>query len=141
DYNGHLNMAFYNVIFDRGVDHIFDYLDIGEAYARSGVGSGFIVQAHVQYLQELSLHDEVEVHFQLLDYDKKRLHFIEQLFHREQGYLAATSEQLGIHVDMQTRRATAFPDPVLEKLAELSTVHSKVPTPAQAGQLVRIKKP
>ena len=24
DYNGHLNMAFYNVIFDRAVDHFYD---------------------------------------------------------------------------------------------------------------------
>ena len=41
DYNGHLNMAYYNVIFDHGVDHFYDLLNVGEAYASSGVGSCF----------------------------------------------------------------------------------------------------
>ena len=77
DYNGHLNMAFYNVLFDHGVDHVYDHIGIGEAYTRSGAGSCFTLEVHVHYLNELALGDEVEVHFRLLDFDHKRLHFFE----------------------------------------------------------------
>ena len=141
DYNGHLNMAFYNVIFDRGVDHVYDHLGIGETYAASGAGSCFTMEVHVHYLQELSLGDEVEVHFQLLDFDHKRVHFFEQLYHRQQGYLAATSEQIGMHVDMTSRRSAPFPEPVQDQLAALHRAHMGLEIPPQVGHVIGIKKP
>ena len=70
DYNGHLNMAFYNVIFDRAVDHFYDLLGVGAQYAGSGAGSCFTMEIHVHYLNEVSLDDELELHLQLLDYDQ-----------------------------------------------------------------------
>ena len=139
DYNGHLNMAFYNVIFDKGVDHVYDQLGIGEAYARSGDGSCFTLEAHLHYLQELSLNDEIEVHFQLLDYDHKRLHFFEQMYHKQAGYLAATSEQIAIHVDMHSRKAAPFPDDVLAAIKDLHACHAKLEIPIQVGHVIQIK--
>ena len=97
DYNGHLNMAFYNVIFDRAVDYFYDLLGVGAQYAGSGAGSCFTMEIHVHYLNEVSLDDELELHLQLLDYDSKRLHYFQQMYQKEQGYLAATSEQLALH--------------------------------------------
>ncbi|XOV82268.1 MAG: thioesterase family protein [bacterium] len=140
DYNGHLNMAFYNVIFDRGVDHVYDLLGIGAAYAQSGEGSCFTMEVHLHYLSELALGDKVSVHFQLLDYDSKRVHFFEQLYHREAGYLAATSEQIGLHVDMQTRRSAPFPAHVLDKLARLQQAHNTLAVPPQVGHVMRIRR-
>ncbi|MCR9262005.1 MAG: thioesterase family protein [Pseudomonadaceae bacterium] len=140
DYNGHLNMAFYNVIFDRGVDHVYDLLGIGAAYAQSGQGSCFTMEVHLNYLSELSLGDRVFVHFQLLDYDSKRVHFFEQLYHQAEGYLAATSEQIGMHVDMQTRRSAPFPDPVIESLEQLKQAHSGLAVPPQVGHVIAIPK-
>ena len=140
DYNGHLNMAFYNVIFDRGIDHLYDYLGVGEAYARSGVGSCFVLEAHVHYLQELSLGDEVEVHLQLVDHDNKRLHTIEQLYHKRDGYLAATSEQMSLHIDMQTRRSADFPEQVREKLAAMAAGHQQIELPQQVGHRIGIPR-
>jgi len=140
DYNGHLNMAFYNVIFDKGVDHVYDQLGIGEDYARSGEGSCFTLEVHLHYLQELSLNDEIEVHFQLLDYDHKRLHFFEQMYHKKAGYLAATSEQIAMHVDMRSRRAAPFPDAILANIKSLHESHTRLDTPAQVGHVIQIKR-
>ena len=138
DYNGHLNMAFYNVIFDKGVDYVYDHLGIGEAYAQSGVGSCFTLEVHVHYIQELSLDDEVEVHFQLINFDHKRIHFFEQMYHRDKGYLASTSEQIGMHVDMQSRRSAPFPKDVLEKLEEMQQAHEAITLPPQVGHKISI---
>ena len=140
DYNGHLNMAYYSVIFDHGVDHVYDFLGIGEDYAKSGVGSCFTMEVHIHYLSELSLNDPVEVHWQLLDYDHKRLHFFESMYHAQEGYLAATSEQIGMHVDMQTRRSAPFPDDVLKKLEALKNAHQELNVPEQVGHVIGIKK-
>ena len=141
DYNGHLNMAFYNVIFDHGVDHVYDFLGIGAAYAEAGIGSCFTMEVHVHYLNELSLGDQVEVHFQLLDYDHKRLHFFEQLYHKREGFLAATSEQIGMHIDMQTRKSAPFPDAVLAKLEALKAAHADLAIPPQVGHVIGIPAP
>ncbi len=140
DYNGHLNMAFYNVLFDHGVDHVYDHLGIGEAYTRSGAGSCFTLEVHVHYLNELALGDEVEVHFRLLDFDHKRLHFFEELYHRKEGYLAATSEQLAMHVDMQSRRSAPFPDAAQAAIEALHAAHGGLAVPAQVGHRIGITR-
>jgi acyl-CoA thioester hydrolase len=140
DYNGHLNMAFYNVIFDRAVDHFYDLLGVGAKYAESGAGSCFTMEAHVHYLNEVSLDDELELHLQLLDYDSKRLHYFQQMYQKEQGYLAATSEQLALHVDLNTRRSGEFPQHVLDKLDAMANAHLRLVTPTQVGNRIGIKR-
>ena len=37
DYNGHLNMAYYNVLFDRAIDELWLELEIGRASCRERV--------------------------------------------------------------------------------------------------------
>src|SRR5215470_13452018 len=118
DYNGHLNMAYYNVLFDRAVDEAFELLGCGHDYVQRGF-STFTAEVHVRYLRELHAGDPVRVTFQLLDYDAKRMHFFEQLFHASDGWVAATSENLSLHVDMKSRKTAAFPQEITARLAEM----------------------
>jgi acyl-CoA thioester hydrolase len=140
DYNGHLNMAFYNVIFDHGVDYLYDYLGIGKEYTESGIGSCFTLEAHVHYLNELSLGDEVGVKLQLVNYDSKRIHIFEEMYNLNEGYLAATSEQIGMHIDMKTRKSSALPSEVQVLLEKIMIKHSVLPTPEQLGHQIGIKQ-
>lgn len=140
DYNGHLNMAFYNVLFDRGVDHLYDALGIGESYVQNGNGSCFTLEVHVNYLDELTLNDQVSVALQLIDFDIKRLHYFLTMTNTRTGQLAATSENLALHVDMSTRRSARLPEATLEKLGELHKAHAKLPRPDQLGQVIGIRK-
>ena len=103
DYNGHMNMAYYSLLFDQALDHVFDLLGIGAAYVRDQQGSCFTMEAHITYLQEVKLGDRLRIEFQLLDWDSKRLHYFERMYHAGDGYLAATSEQICMHVDMRSR--------------------------------------
>src|SRR5207302_2499477 len=72
DYNGHLNMAYYNVLFDRAVDEAFELIGIGPAYLAKRRCSTFTAEVHLRYLRELRGSDTVRVTFQLLAYDAKR---------------------------------------------------------------------
>ena len=83
DYNGHLNMAYYNVLFDRAVDEAFELLGCGARLRARTAASCFTAEVHVRYLRELHAGDPVRVTFQLLDYDAKRMHYFEQLFHAD----------------------------------------------------------
>ena len=85
DYNGHLNMAYYNVLFDRAVDEAFELLGCGIDYVKRRRHSCFTAEVHVRYLRELNAGDPVQVTFQLLDYDAKRMHYFEQLFHADEA--------------------------------------------------------
>lgn len=140
DYNGHMNMAFYHVAFDRALDHVYDLLGVGESYTSSGAGSCFTVEVHVAYLRELVRDDPIRVEFQLLDADAKRLHYFEHMYHGREGYLAATSEQMAVHVDMTTRRSAPFPDAVLGRIDALAAAHRGLPRPDQAGHVIGIPR-
>ena len=129
DYNGHLNMAYYNVLFDRAVDEVYELLDLGLAYVRTTKHSTFTAEVHVRYLRELLVDAPVRVTFQLLAYDTKRLHYFEQLFHAEEGWLSATSENMALNVNMVAKKTAAFPDNVMERLALMRAAHGKLPVP------------
>lgn len=140
DYNGHMNMAFYNVAFDRALDHVYDLLGIGAEYVRTGRGSCFTAEVHVNYVQELMRDDPIRVTFQLLDWDSKRLHFFESMYHGAEGYLAATSEQLALHVDMGTRRTAPFPPDVQARLNDLMAAHQGIARAPQVGRVMGIRR-
>ena len=85
DYNGHLNMAYYNVMFDRAIDELWLKLGIGPAYMKARHGSTFTAECHVRYLREIHLGDPVQVSILLVGADEKRLHTFEELRHAERG--------------------------------------------------------
>ena len=129
DYNGHLNMAYYNVLFDRAVDEVFELLGCGADYVKKGF-STFTAEVHVRYLRELHEGDPVRVTFQLLEYDHKRMHYFEQLFHAEEGWVSATSENMSLHVDMTAKKVAPFPPEVVRRLL---ADESLARTTAEAG--------
>jgi acyl-CoA thioester hydrolase len=136
DYNGHLNMAYYNVLFDRTVDEAYELIGIGSDYVSDRKHSLYTAEVHLRYLRELHAGDPVRVTFQLLEFDGKRLHTFEQLFHAEDGWVAATSENMSLHVDMAVRKAAAFPAEVARRLAEMKASHSRLPRPEAAGRRI-----
>ena len=136
DYNGHLNMAYYNVLFDRALDETYELIGVGAEYVKCRRQSIFTAEVHLRYLRELHAGDPVRVTFQLIDFDAKRLHYFEQLFHAADGWVSATSENLSLHVDMESRRTAAFPDDVVARLAEMKASHALLPLPQDAGRRI-----
>src|SRR5471032_1770141 len=136
DYNGHLNMAYYNVLFDRAVDETYELVGVGADYVANRRQSVFTAEVHVRYLRELHAGDPVRVTFQLLDYDAKRLHYFEQLFHAEEGWVSATSENLSLHVDMAAKKTAPFPVDVTRRLIQMKASHGQLPRPEAAGRSV-----
>ena len=136
DYNGHLNMAYYHVLFDRAVDETYELIGAGADYVASRGKSIFTAEVHVRYLRELHADDPVRVTLQLINYDAKRLHYFEQLFHAVDGWVSATSENLSLHVDMKSRKAAAFPHEVAARLAEMKASHGLLPVPEAAGRRI-----
>lgn len=140
DYNGHLNMAYYNVLFDRCTDEAFAMFGLGQEYVETRNASFYTMEVHITYLRELMLDAPIRLTLQLLDFDAKRCHIFVQMYHAEQGYLAATSEMIFMHVDMIKKRAASFPDDVLVGIKAMHEAHSRLPIPPQVGHVIGIRR-
>ncbi len=136
DYNGHLNMAYYNVLFDRAVDEAYELLGCGLAYLEQTRHSTFTAEVHIRYLRELHAGDPVRVTFQLLDFDAKRIYYFEQLFHAQEGWLSATSENMTLHVDMTAKKTAPFPNFLVARLARMKAAHAHLPVPDGVGRRI-----
>ena len=136
DYNGHLNVAYYNVLFDRAVDELYELLGLGPDYLKQHKHSTMVAEMHVRYLREVHETTPVKVAVQLLDYDAKRIHLFEQLVHAEEGWISATSENMTLHVDMTAKKVAPFPASVMQALARVKEAHARLPQPDGAGRRV-----
>ena len=87
DYNGHLNMAYYNVLFDRGIDQMWLEFGIGPDYLKARNHSTFTVECHIRYLREIHLGDPVRVSIHVIAADEKRIHTFEELRHVTEGWI------------------------------------------------------
>ena len=139
DYNGHLNMAYYSVLFDRSVDDAFDLIGVGASYARERQHTTYTGEVHICYVRELHLEHRVYARFQLLDCDEKRLHIFQELYHVD-GWLAATAESLALHVDMSGPRVAPFPPDIHERVETMFGAHKSLPRPERAGRTIGIKR-
>ena len=140
DYNGHMNVAYYNLAFDHAVDQLFDLIDIGVDYAKRTNQSTFVAESRVNYIQEVIEGDPLSFTLQLLDWDQKRLHYFIRMYHGTDGYLVATSEQLSLHVDLSTRRTSPLPAAVQQRLAAMMASHGDLERPEQVGRTMGIRR-
>ena len=140
DSNGHMNVGYYTLLFDKALDLPWARLGIySELILRTGKSS-FALESHITYKQELKEGDPLAFEFQLLDFDAKRIHYFLRMSHAERDYLAATCEQISICVDMHTRRSTAWPETSLGLISALHATHQSRPRPPEAGRVIGIKK-
>src|ERR1700719_3151444 len=136
DYNGHLNMAYYNVMFDRAIDELWLQLGIGPGYMKERHGSTFTAECHVRYLREIHLGDPVQVSILLVAADEKRLHTFEELRHATEGWSSATSENMTIHIDMTARKTAPFPQDIRARIEAVTKAHSGLPRPEGIGRKI-----
>jgi acyl-CoA thioester hydrolase len=140
DYNGHLNMAYYHVLFDRAADECFEVFGLGPVYVRATGSSFYTLEAHVTYLRELHSGDPVRVTTQILDSDGKRVHYAQEMFHGGEGYRACVSENIVMHVDTRAGRSSPFPDEVRARIEAMREAHRDLPVPKEVGHRIGIPK-
>lgn len=139
DYNGHMNMAYYNVIFDRGADDVFEFMGMGPDYARERKFTTYTAEVHVCYVRELHLGDRVTVTTLIVDNDDKRTHFYQEIIHSD-GWLAATSEVLALHIDMAGPKVAPYPPDIRARIDALRAAHAALPRPERGGRSIGIRR-
>ena len=110
DYNNHMNMAYYVLIFDQIWEIILEKFKMGEQSAKSTKMSTMVVETHTTYNNEVKEGDEVEINLTFFDHDKKRLHFKMEMIEKSSKKLSATLEMLSLYIDLNKRRVAEFED-------------------------------
>ncbi len=140
DYNGHMNVAFYVHAFDLASDEVFDFLGAGASSARERAMGPFSMQNQVCYLREVMEGTPLSFTYRMLDHDHKRVHFFMEMFNAEEGYLAATMEQLTMNVDLEKRASAGYTAEVLERIERLFALHKDLERPPQVGAAIGIRR-
>jgi acyl-CoA thioester hydrolase len=140
DYNGHFNMAYYNVLFDRDSDVGLTLVGLGPAYVQKTGNSYFTLEAHISYLRELNAHDQIWIATQILDFDSKRLHYVQMMHQAKEGWLACVTENIVMHVDLKSKKSSPFPADVLEKIKIAHEAHKSLNIPLQVGHKIGIPR-
>ena len=140
DRNGHMNAGYYSVVFDLALDPMAGMYSLSWEDVKRSNMSMFVLESHVFYYREAMAGDPLVFDWQLLDYDEKRFHYFVNMRHAERGDLLATSEQIAIYVDLNTRRPTTWPTETMERFAATLAVHSEKPRPTEAGHVIGIRR-
>jgi acyl-CoA thioester hydrolase len=139
DQNGHMNVAYYVLAFDRATDTLYDRLGIGWSILDDG-RSVFTLAMNVDYLAEVVAGERVAIESRLLDCDAKRLHGFHEMRRERDGAVAATNEFVALHVSMATRRGAPLPAAVAALAVAMKTAHATLPRPPQVGRALGLAR-
>lgn len=134
DYNGHMNEAYYVLVFSEATDTLIDHLGFDAACRAVSGRTVYTAEAHVTYRREVGVGQPLRVTSQILDLDARRVH----LFHR---MLGGESETLASHelvtlcVDTGSKRVVPWPEAVFDGWTALFEAQRATPRPEEAGRV------
>ena len=108
DYNNHMNMAYYVLVFDQVWEVMLEKFKMGENSAKTNKMSTMVVETHTTYNNEVKEGEEVEINLTFFDHDKKRLHYKMEMIEKSSQKLSATLEMLSLYIDLNKRKVSEF---------------------------------
>jgi acyl-CoA thioester hydrolase len=108
DYNNHMNLSYYILLFDMGAEQILSKFHMGEHSAKTTKKSTMVVETHTTYNNEVKEGEEVEINLSYFDHDKKRLHYKLEMYEKNKKTLSATTEVLALYIDLNFRKVSKF---------------------------------
>lgn len=140
DYNGHMNVAFYVLIFDHATDEFLKEIGMNEDLRNETGSSVFVAEAHVTYDNEVMEGERVYVTSQVLDHDEKRLHLFHTMYNAKDNSLCATNELMILQVNLNTRKVGPFIDHVQTRIGDIYKDHQTLAVPDKKGRVIGIRR-
>ena len=141
DINDHMNVAYYVLAFDQGVDALWQRFGLTDEYIERHHSSTFAVESHVTWQREIGEGDSYVLTSQILAYDRKRIHQFMRMYHATERYLCATAEWMNLHVDMRVRRVAPWPGDILDNIRDYVRAQGDWPWPSEACLRMRVPDP
>jgi acyl-CoA thioester hydrolase len=136
DSNGHMNLAYYVVVFDLATDKFYEDIGFGTTYRAATGNSSFVAETHTVYEREVHVGDRLQIRTWLLGADSKRVHYFHEMFHADSGERSAVQELMALHIDMNVRKVAAMPPDLVASLAALVARYAPAELPKGAGRRI-----
>ena len=141
DYNGHMNVAYYTLAFDKALDFFFeDVLGIGPSFVEKNKEGPFALKASYNYFSELLEEEIFFVDISILDFDSKRVHLFGEMRKDKSEELSAVFETVLMNMDLSARTVKQYPDRVLELLRIFKSSLVVDNIPIEIGKRITLKK-
>lgn len=140
DYNGHLNDAYYMVIFSQATDAFIDYIGMVDAVRRATKTSIYTLEGHINYLLEVKEGVEVEIRTRLVRHDGKRMQLYHEMFRPGQDDPVAAAEFMLLHVDTNDGAKSApFRPEIAARLQEIQAAQDALPPSTYSSRTIGLK--
>lgn len=137
DANDHMNVSFYDAVFDMAEQRFFEEFAIEDDFIRRTRMSFFRLERLVRYDRELLRGDRLEARSRVIWSDFRRVHHFHELWNVDQGYRAAIVDAISIHVDLRARKSAPIELPEVREPLELLLAEYNA-SPRPEGILPRI---
>lgn len=138
DYNEHLNVAYYLVAFDGGIDAYKAAVGLTPAYIATRRRSTVALEAHVTFQREAMLGETLRVETRVLDTDGKRVHICQEMY--RDAELLATQETLGMSFDLAARHSAPFEPDIAAAYAAFIEAQRALPRPRWLGRRIDLRQ-
>tara|TARA_A100001388_G_C28517393_1_gene379265 strand:+ start:71 stop:532 length:462 start_codon:yes stop_codon:yes gene_type:complete len=108
DYNNHMNMAYYVLVFDQAWEVALERFKMGGTAAKKLARSTMVVETNTKYLNEIREGEKVDVNLIYFDHDKKRLHLKMEMISKKTNKISASMEWISLYIDLSKRKVTEF---------------------------------
>ena len=108
DYNNHMNLSYYILVFDKGAEVFLSKFKMGEHSAKTTKKSTMVVETHTTYNNEVKENEDVDIFLTYFNHDKKRLHYKLEMYEKSKNVLSATTEVVSLYIDLNIRKVAEF---------------------------------
>ena len=140
DYNNHLNMAYYILVFDQAWEIMLEKIKMGADSAKNLKRSTMVVETHTQYISEVKENDEVDIMLTYFDHDKKRLHLKLEMIEKKTQKISATMEWISLYIDLNLRKVTEFENEKIKIMDEFINMNKSIFNSNNLKFLSKLKK-
>ena len=136
DYNGHMTESRYLQVFSHATDGLLARIGADVPYVAAG-HSYFTAETHLIHRAELRVGQTLHTTTQILSADDKRIRLFHSIVRDADAVVAATAEQMLLHVDLATKRVGPALPAVLDRLRPLAAADAGKPRPTAAGRAIQ----
>ena len=138
DHNGHMSFGCYSMAFYEATDALSEYLGFTRKYKDETNTANFAANMHLSYRREVKENDPLTFRTLIIGCDVKRVHVWHEMWHSEQGYIAATCELFSLHIDKSIRRVAPMAEEIFTGIEKIRAAHSSVTRPKGLGFVIEI---
>ena len=137
DYNGHMNVAYYIMAFEIGIDSYKAVVGLTLDYIERTGQSTVALESHVTYQREAHLDERLRIETRILACDGKRVHVYQEIY--RDTTLLATQETLAVSFDTGARRTCPFEPAIAANYQRLVEAQAAQPQPLWVGRAISIR--